>query len=317
MLIQGSLATYNFVACSNTYLMLDIMDGHAEIYSRAGIAYIAFVSRDVLPLPAEQSSSAKRQATIIFQLNLKTVMFYGKQANRFENIPITHTAYREAVEARVAAIISRITDLTRAHDQEHKYLVFGDPEVQEGYELGIDTENNIRFRRPYTLRVEDMTILFDGTVTLADEYYGPPKNLDKLWTPMYGSAFDVLTGCSVNEAIEAKTGIPRGVVGSVLNALKDVIAGTSVQAVRFGAYSLDYFVPPLGIFKIRPNFNPAQLPLDIGYEPDRRIKMEMASALGFDFNEYNNMTVASTVADYRQKGKNYGINKKIGDQRRS
>lgn len=297
--------------------MLDVTSENKEIYSKAGIAYIAFISDNILPLPSGEKSPDKTHATIIFQVNLRTVTFYGKQANRFEDIPKTHTAYRDAVESRIATIISRITELTRAHDQEYKYLVFGDPVLDEEDALSLNASNNVRFRRPYTLRVEDLTTFFKGTLTLVEEYYGVPADLESSWTSLYGTAFEVLAGCSISEAVEAKTGINKSTVNTVLNELKNILVNTTVQAVQFGAYSMDYFVPPLGIFKVRPNFNPRSLPLDIEFEPDRRMQMEMASALGFEFNTYNNMSVAATVAAYKQKGKSENGTQKKQKRRRS
>lgn len=305
MKIRGSLADYNLVPCANTYMMLDTLSDDKRVYSKAGIAYIAFVSSDLLPAPFRDQNEALqngRYATLILQVHLKGLKFHGQVTNKFENIPVTHTAYREAVEARIAYIFSRITELTHKDDTTDKYLVFGSPEVEEGYETSFTRTNNIRFRRPYTLTVENLTTLFEGTVTLTDEYYGRPKNLDTEWTSMGGTVLETLSGCTIAEAVHAKTNLTVSVVNQVLGAVKEILTETAVQAIQFGVYSLDYIIPPLGVFKIRPDFDPSQYPLHLEFKADDRLEAEMASALGFERNtKKNNTTVHAVASRYRQE----------------
>lgn len=304
MKIRGNLADYNLVPCSNTYIMLDTLSDDYRVYSRSGIAYVAFVSSDLLPVPVKEQNKIQdsRYATIIFQVNLKYLKYNGRTANRFEHIPVTHTAYREAVEARLAYIFSRITELTHKDDTDDKYLVFGSPEIEEGYETSFSRVNNVRFRRPYTLTVDNMTTLFKGTVTLADEYYGQPQNLNTDWTSMGGTVFDTLSGCTIAEAIHAKTKVEVSTINKVLGAVKDVLTETAVHAVQFGAYSIDYIVPPLGVFKIRPDFDPSQYPLHLEFKSDDRVEAEMASALGFEHKyRQNNTTVKAVSSKYRSE----------------
>lgn len=305
MKIRGSLADYNLVPCSNTYLMLDTLADDKRIYSKSGIAYIAFVSSNLLPHPVrvqERFSQGERYATIIFQVNLKALKFNGRVTNKFEHIPVTHTAYREAVEARIAYIFNRITELTHKDDTDDKYLVFGSPEIEEGYESSVTSVNNIRFRRPYTLTVDNMTTLFKGTVTLTDEYYGWPQNLDTDWTSMGGTVLDTLSGCTIAEAVHAKTNVAISTINLVLGTVKDILVETAVHAVQFGAYSLDYIVPPLGVFKVRPDFDPSQYPLRLEFKSDDRVEAEMASALGFERKDkQNNTTVKAVASRYRSE----------------
>lgn len=310
MKIRGDLAEYNLVPCSNTYLMLDTSGKEKKLYAKSNIAYLALSSSSLLPVPvATQRQTKQKCAHIIFQINLKSIKFKGMEANRFEHIPVTHTAYKDAIEARIAQIFSRITELVRADDKEYKYLVFGDPKVDENMATAVSSVNSVRFRRPYTLTVDSFTTLFDGTVTLVDEAYGEIPNLTTEWTSVYGSVFDSLAGCSITEAVQAKTGIDRGTIMSVLETVKNIIVETSAQAVQFGAYSMDYLVPPLGTFTVRPDFDPSHYPLQVDFVPDNRVKAELASILGFSEGKKlikTNATIKAVASKYRSESGHRG-----------
>lgn len=308
MQIRGNLAEYNFAPCTNTYLLLDTTSKEKRIYSKNNIAYLAMVSPSLLPVPAGQQKEIKHKcATIVFQINLKTVKVRGQTPSRLGKLPPAPEAYNTAVNSRIMYIFRRIAELVKADDPEFKYLIFGDPNVDDP--ALISSQNNVRFRSPRTLTVDSLVTLFDGSVTLTEEYYGEPSNLLTEWTSLNGSVYDVLAGCSIIEAVQAKTNIDPSTIRTVLESIKDIIVETTVQAVQFGAYNMDYLVPPFGAFEIRPDFDPSHYPLRLGFTPDYKVEEEMSSLLGFErsSNRHNTATVRTVAARYRRESESrYG-----------
>lgn len=303
MQILGSLAEYNFTPCSNTYLMLDTSDQKKRIYTKAHVVYMAIVSESLLPIPAEQQSEIKHKcASILFQIDLKSIKFRGQAADKLAKLAQSESpvAYKEVITSRIMYIFARIAELTRANDPEFKYVIFGDSEVDS---TGLVSEQNkIRLRSPSILTVDSLVTLFKGSLTLVDEYYGEPPNLWTDWTSLNGSVYDVLAGCSIIEAVQAKTGIDPSTIKTVLDTVKNIIVETTASAVQFGAYNMDYLVPPFGTFEIRPDFDPSHYPLRLGFVPDYRVEEEIASLLGFERGmRSNNATLKTVVSRYRRE----------------
>lgn len=295
MQVVGKLAKYNLIASSHVYLLLDKpKKGLATVSCKDGIVYLALVSNKLLPSDPKTMKAREEELVSKATLVLKVNLFPPKEPEGTSSqsllytpprfIPLTYdevvSAWDEegrramkafdtdSIESYVMLLFNWLVQVVYNSKANLKYLV-----------LGVDLDNR-RVRIPIEISLSTLLEIFQGTVTFMDEFYGIPDYLFQQWKSLGSSGFSTFAGCSIAHAVEELTGVPTNAVDVVLHAIKDIFVSLGINAARCGATNIEYYIEPLGKFKLSVNPKSIENTFQLNFEANPQISVEISSMLG-------------------------------------
>lgn len=265
MLIHGNLADYNPCSSQQIFVLVDDETGRASI--RHHTLYLAFTSLQRLDpnIDVDELSS-----TLVLMVDLDRVdkltsfcLFQGggkrsdvpRSRNRLDILQKTGSYYP----------LDMIWPILFS-------IACGFRTVSGGTFIGGEQTS---FSTPVLL-IDNIAALSDNIVTVVEEYKGKPQG--GTWACLPVHATTSLFGGTLFDAVADAVQLPTEVVREVLAATVTVAVDTAVTALKGGANSVDFVVPPFGILEFTRNAL-KQPAISVTFETATELQFEANAAL--------------------------------------